>query len=148
MTGSCLCKRVSLTIKDPSKILDGGVEICRCTDCRQFTGALAGAFVTSPTDNVSITGENEIKNYAIKSDAGNTLTRHWCGHCGSSLYDTTSRSLGKRMTIHGGELQKLGLGVEAMAVDTKATSQWAPCRRPSPRSTCVQRRSGISRWRG
>lgn len=106
LTGSSLCHRVSLTIIDPVPVMDAGLEICRCTDCRQFTGATAGFLLDAETANVSIKGQEDIKSFQSKSDAGNTLTRHWCGNCGSSLYDTTSMREGKRMVIHGGKSEE------------------------------------------
>lgn len=103
LTGSCLCGIVSVTIPDPAPVMAYGLEICRCTDCRQFTGALAGAFLNAESANVSVEGREYVKAFDVVSEAGNTLTRHWCAECGSSLYDTTSRGGGKTMVVHGGK---------------------------------------------
>lgn len=103
LTGSCLCTHVRITIADMTPVNAYGLEMCRCTDCRQFTGALFGAFLNAESANISIEGEENVKTYAVTVESGNTLTRHWCDNCGSSLYDSTSRGGGKTLVVHGGE---------------------------------------------
>lgn len=103
LTGTCLCKHVSMTIINPEPVIAEGLEVCRCTDCRQFTGALASSFLGADTANVQITGKDAVRSYAKTSDRGNTYTRHWCDKCGSCLYDMTSMREGKRMVVHAGE---------------------------------------------
>ncbi len=81
LSGSCLCGRVRLTV--PTSTL----ELCHCTDCRQYTGALTGAFLLATP---AVEGAEHVASFAKRADSGATLTRHWCKVCGSNLYDTTS----------------------------------------------------------
>lgn len=101
LTGSCLCGSTHITIHDPAPVLSAGLEICHCTDCRQFTGALASAVLYAHPDNVSVEGD-EVKSYTTTSEKGTALTRHWCGRCGSSLFDSKGP---ESMVVHGGELR-------------------------------------------
>lgn len=103
LTGSCLCSSVRITIHDTAPVMQEGLELCHCTDCRRFTGALAGSFLYVNPDNMTIKGQEEVKEYATTSDAGNTLTRYWCGKCGSSLYAATSREGCDTIDISAGE---------------------------------------------
>lgn len=88
--------------------MEEGLELCHCTDCRSFTGALAGGYLHVDPDNVAIkSGDGELKSYTTTSDAGNRLTRYWCGTCGSSLYATSSREGSDEVMIHAGELVRV-----------------------------------------
>lgn len=103
LTGTCLCKAVTLTVKDTGPVFAEGTEVCQCTDCRQFTGCCRGAeFLEAAVANVSIEG-GEVKSYEKTSDAGNSYARHFCSTCGSSLYDMAGCYGGKKVAVHAGE---------------------------------------------
>jgi hypothetical protein len=102
LTGTCLCRAVRITIKDTAPVFAEGLEVCLCTDCRQFTGCARGAeFLDAQTANVDI--EGSVRVYEKTTDAGNTYKRHFCGTCGSSVYDMTSMREGKQLVVHAGE---------------------------------------------
>lgn len=102
LSGSCLCGAVRITIADVAPVNEVGTEICHCTDCRQFTGALAPTFVMAERANITIGGEENVKSYATTVKSGTTLARHWCALCGSSLYDSSSQEGRTTLTIHAG----------------------------------------------
>ncbi|CAK9782484.1 hypothetical protein CC85DRAFT_288961 [Cutaneotrichosporon oleaginosum] len=103
LSGSCLCGAVTVTIKDPAPVLAEGLEVCGCTDCRQFTGCARGAeFLDAQTANVEFKGADNLKMYEKGTDAGNKYKRHFCGTCGSSVYDQTSMRDGKQLVVHAG----------------------------------------------
>lgn len=73
-TGGCLCGKVRFSaLGRPYR-----VGICHCLDCRKFHGALFHASAIFPQDAVTIEGETS--NYA---------GRHFCPHCGSSVFSRT-----------------------------------------------------------
>lgn len=54
------------------------VSYCHCTDCRKQTGAPVSAFVGFPTDRLRIEG-------APATYRSGTVTRSFCGRCGSPI---------------------------------------------------------------
>lgn len=102
LIGSCLCGAVTITIKDTAGPFGDGLEICNCTDCRQFTGCSRGAeFLECDLENVEVKGDT--KCYEKMADTGNSYKRYFCGTCGSSLYDIPGIYGGKKVYPHSGE---------------------------------------------
>lgn len=60
------------------------VIMCHCTDCQRRTGAPSGVGAYFPADKVTIAGET--KTYSRSSDAGRSLTNHFCPTCGTTVY--------------------------------------------------------------
>lgn len=70
-TGGCLCGAVRFKATGrPYR-----VGLCHCLDCRKFHGALFNASAMFPEDAVTIEGET-----------GEFHGRHFCPHCGSSVF--------------------------------------------------------------
>ncbi|KAK6980975.1 GFA domain-containing protein [Favolaschia claudopus] len=65
--GSCLCGQV----------------VCHCTDCRQTSGSAFSTSVMVKSKDLTITGP--VKEYRSKVPSGNTVTRLFCGTCGSPI---------------------------------------------------------------
>lgn len=79
VTGSCLCGNVSYK---------GDVEVkmvinCHCTDCQQATGSAHGTMVFVAEDAVEIS--DTASTFSHPADSGNTLTKIFCGKCGSQV---------------------------------------------------------------
>jgi hypothetical protein len=73
-TGGCLGGDIRITATgQPNR-----VGICHCLDCRKHHGALFHASAIFPQDAVTIEGET--RDYA---------GRHFCQHCGSSVFGRT-----------------------------------------------------------
>jgi len=71
ITGGCLCGKVRIMATgQPYR-----VGICHCLDCRKHHGALFHASAIFPQDAVAIEGDT--RDYA---------GRHFCPHCGSSVF--------------------------------------------------------------
>lgn len=104
MKGSCLCHAVTLTIHNPAPVLDLGLEVCHCTDCRQHSGA-TGAFLTVKNDNFAIEGAEHLKKYTGTSDAGNELVWFWCDGCGGKVYQTSEGFEGEASVSAGEPLR-------------------------------------------
>ena len=80
-SGGCLCGAVRYEA--------GGEPIfslmCHCRDCQQASGSGYVAAVRMPSDQFRIT-KGMPKTYRGKSDAGNEISRVFCGDCGAPLY--------------------------------------------------------------
>ncbi len=70
-SGGCLCGKVRIVASGrPYR-----VGLCHCLDCRKHHGALFHASAIFPQDAVAIEGETH-----------DYLGRHFCPHCGSSVF--------------------------------------------------------------
>lgn len=80
-TGGCLCGAVRYEA--------GGEPLfslmCHCRDCQQQSGSGYVAAVRMPSAQLRIT-KGAPKTYRGKSDAGNEISRVFCGECGAPLY--------------------------------------------------------------
>ena len=65
---------------------------CHCTACRQSTGSAYATLMFMKQDDVKITGTP--KTYQHGSDAGSTMTKHFCGTCGTPLFTQNSSRAG------------------------------------------------------
>lgn len=88
LTGQCLCGAISFEA-------DGDVPVmanCHCTACRQSTGSAYAALMFMKEDDVKITGTP--KTFQHTSDAGSTMTKHFCENCGSPMFTQNSNRQG------------------------------------------------------
>jgi len=79
-TGGCLCGAVRYeSTGEPGFSLQ-----CHCRDCQRSSGTAFIAAMRVPADGFRIT-RGEPSRYVKKSDAGNEVTRLFCGRCGSPV---------------------------------------------------------------
>ncbi len=84
LTGGCLCGAVRYEIHaEPSM-----TACCHCRDCQKATGAAYFAALAVPAAALSVKGEP--RSFATEADSGNTITRAFCGACGSTLWGWSS----------------------------------------------------------
>ena len=87
-TGGCLCGAVRYEA--------GGEPLfslqCHCRDCQRASGAAHVSAVRLPSAEFCIT-KGAPKTYIAKSDAGNDISRVFCGECGTPLYVQVSTRL-------------------------------------------------------
>jgi hypothetical protein len=80
-TGGCLCGAI--------RYESGGDPVfslqCHCRDCQRASGAAHVSAVRMPSAEFHIT-KGMPKTYVAKSDAGNDISRVFCGECGTPLY--------------------------------------------------------------
>lgn len=72
LTEKCLCGDISFEA-------DGNVPVmanCHCTDCRQSTGSAFATIMFTRQDNIKLTVSP--KTFQHSSDAGTTMTKHFC----------------------------------------------------------------------
>lgn len=80
-TGGCLCGAVRYEAGgDPLFSLQ-----CHCRDCQRSSGTAFVAAMRMPAARFRIT-KGVAKRYVATSDAGNAVSRFFCGDCGSPLY--------------------------------------------------------------
>lgn len=76
----CGCGSLKLSAEgEPAMVIQ-----CHCEECQRRTGAPAGVGAYFPEAQVTVTGEE--KTYTRSSDAGRSLTNHFCPTCGTTLY--------------------------------------------------------------
>jgi hypothetical protein len=80
-TGGCLCGAV--------RYESGGEPLfslqCHCRDCQRASGAAHVSAVRMPSAEFRIT-QGAPKTYVARSEAGNDISRVFCGECGTPLY--------------------------------------------------------------
>jgi len=84
LTGQCLCGEISFEA-------DGDVPVmanCHCTACRQSTGSAFATLMFMKRDDIKVTGTP--KTFEHASDAGSTMTKHFCSTCGTPLFTQNS----------------------------------------------------------
>lgn len=90
-TGGCLCGAIRYEVKsDPVRAAN-----CHCDDCRRATGASFATNVFVKADDLVIL-QGTPRSFEHTSDSGSTMTKEFCGDCGSQLFGHGSRSQGIR----------------------------------------------------
>lgn len=106
-TGGCLCGRVRLeAVGEPLR-----VGVCHCLDCRKHHGALFHASAIFRASDVSVTG-------STSAYAG----RHFCPHCGSSVFSVT----GDELEVHLGALDAPNQFKPTYELWTVRRESWLP----------------------
>jgi hypothetical protein len=80
--GGCLCGAIRYTIDSAVSAL----RACHCLNCQRASGAGGTVNAVVPTGSFRIT-KGQTKRYDDSAtDSGRTLSRHFCGQCGSPIY--------------------------------------------------------------
>ena len=80
-SGGCLCGAVRYeSAGEPLFSLQ-----CHCRDCQRSSGTAFVAAMRMPAAGFRVT-KGAPKRYVATSDAGNAVSRFFCGDCGSPLY--------------------------------------------------------------
>ena len=88
-TGGCLCGTIRYAVNaEPKRIAN-----CHCDDCRKATGAAFATNIFVDADKVVVT-QGTPKSYSHTADSGNTMTKQFCGDCGSQLFGFSSGNSG------------------------------------------------------
>ena len=82
LTGGCLCGAIRYTISAPVTAL----RACHCANCQKSSGAGGTVNAVVQEADFRIT-KGETKHYDDSAtQSGRTLSRHFCGNCGSPIY--------------------------------------------------------------
>ncbi|MEE8443825.1 MAG: GFA family protein [Alphaproteobacteria bacterium] len=88
-TGGCLCGAIRFRV--------GGEALrianCHCDDCRKATGASFATNVFINEADLTIL-QGTPKSFDHQADSGATMTKQFCGNCGTQLFGRGSRSAG------------------------------------------------------
>lgn len=79
-SGACLCGQVSYQIFGPPVRMGQ----CHCDHCRRLSGTGHSANAFFNRDDVRIEGKTS--SFAVTTDTGSVITRHFCPNCGSRLF--------------------------------------------------------------
>ena len=80
LTGRCLCGNCSYTIEGEPAV----VAHCHCVDCQRLSGAGHTTGAMFAEEGVTLIGAPAT--FSLTSEGGNTVTRLFCGTCGSPLF--------------------------------------------------------------
>lgn len=80
LTGRCLCGACSFEIEGDPVV----VAHCHCLDCQRLSGAGHTTGAMFSDQGITIVGEPA--SFSLTSEGGNTVTRLFCGACGSPLF--------------------------------------------------------------
>ncbi|MCJ1477154.1 hypothetical protein MMC13_005825, partial [Lambiella insularis] len=59
--------------------------VCHCRDCQKISGSTYSTNTIVSEDGFKVT-EGKLKSISKTADGGNTITSHFCGDCGSTLF--------------------------------------------------------------
>jgi hypothetical protein len=82
--GGCLCGNVRYSILREAVL----VGVCHCSDCRKFSGSAFSFLVAVEKGAFDLHGA--VKTYNSVADSGRLISRSFCPHCGSSLYEESA----------------------------------------------------------
>ncbi len=88
LEGQCLCGQFTYSSKaDPVATV-----VCHCKNCQRQSGAAFSVNVVLPADAIETKGE--LKTFVDSADSGNTVSREFCGTCGSPIFSKPSANAG------------------------------------------------------
>jgi len=80
-SGSCFCGNVKIEYTGEPQ----GKALCHCLDCRKISGSTYSTNVIIPEEGFKVIAGTP-KTISKTADSGNTITSHFCGDCGSTLF--------------------------------------------------------------
>ena len=119
-TGSCLCGAVTYEIDQALS----DVIVCHCTDCQKSSGSAASHNIVIATENLKITGASP-QAFSQVVDSGRTLTRTFCGACGSQLFSQRDTNP-ETMVVKSGTLDDRHGFKVVMDIWTASANPWLP----------------------
>lgn len=82
LTGGCLCGAIRYKID--AQVTE--LRACHCKNCQKHSGTGGTVNAVVPTGQFRITQGTTTKYQDSATQSGRTLSRHFCGKCGSSIY--------------------------------------------------------------
>lgn len=79
-SGGCACGAIRYTgARAPLAMIN-----CHCSDCQRSSGAPFASGIVVMTADLAISGTP--KTHAVRADSGKSVTRGFCGDCGTPLF--------------------------------------------------------------
>jgi hypothetical protein len=88
-TGGCLCGAIRYQVSGDLVRM----AMCHCDDCRRATGSSFATNVFVKEEDLEIL-QGSPKAFEHPADSGNTMTKEFCGDCGSQLFGHNSTGTG------------------------------------------------------
>jgi len=117
LRGRCLCGKVSYEIDGEPTV----VAHCHCRDCQRLTGSGHSTGAMFPVQRIRVRGEPS--EFRLAADSGNTVTRSFCGACGSPLFGRNTGMEGV-MTVCVGTLDDPGAVTPQVTVFARSRNHW------------------------
>ena len=117
-TGGCLCG----AIRYECTYRLGKVVVCHCSDCRKAHAGPAGYNARVSKSHLTIT-QGEPRTYEVTADSGLTLTRQFCGDCGSQLFSERA-NMPDYLSLKVGTLDDPSGLAEAVHIWTDSKVPW------------------------
>ncbi|TVY53592.1 hypothetical protein LCER1_G003609 [Lachnellula cervina] len=79
--GGCFCGKIRMSYSgEPNAHV-----LCHCLDCRKISGSTYSNNLVVPENNFKVISGTP-KTISKVADTGKTITSHFCGDCGTTLY--------------------------------------------------------------
>jgi hypothetical protein len=118
-TGRCLCGKVRYEIDGEPVV----VAHCHCRDCQRLSGAGHSTGAMFPVAQIRIDGS--VSEFELVADSGHTVTRTFCGACGSPLFGRNT-AMTEMMTVCVGTLDEPGAVTPQVAIFARSRNAWDP----------------------
>ena len=114
---TCSCGQLRATCEGEAAL----ISLCNCDECRKRTGSAFGLATIYLQEQVKTEGDS--KTYTRNSDAGPSVTFHFCPNCGSSVYWFAQRAEG-RIIVAGGAFGDQNLPMPRQSVFDEKRHSW------------------------
>lgn len=120
LEGGCLCGAVRYEIGIPVSAL----RACHCINCQKSSGTQGTVNAVVPSDKFSITKGQTKKYDDSATQSGRTLSRHFCGTCGSPIYSHRNPNPGF-VVVRAGTIDDSGGMKITGNIWTASAREWA-----------------------
>ena len=118
-SGGCVCGAVRYECAAEPM----AVAHCYCTDCQKTSGAQASTNLLVPKPAFKVV-KGQSTSYDTKADSGGTVSRHFCGRCGSNLWSIPN-AIPDLLVIKAGSLDDPSWLKPAMSIYCDSAQPWA-----------------------
>jgi hypothetical protein len=118
--GGCLCGTIRYTISAPVTEL----RACHCMNCRKSSGHSGTVNAVVPSDGFKITHGTTKQYDDSATQSGRTLSRHFCGNCGSPIYSHRNPNPGFVVVRAGSLDDSAGMKIRTN-IWTGSACEWA-----------------------
>ena len=119
ITGGCLCGAVRYSIGAPV----GALRACHCLNCQKHTGSGGSVNAVVPNEHFKVTKGTPKRYDDAATKSGRTLSRFFCGDCGSPLFSQRNPDIGIRIVRAGSLDDSNGLKI-ASNIWTSTARSW------------------------
>ncbi|KAH7062560.1 Mss4-like protein [Macrophomina phaseolina] len=122
-TGSCFCGNIKISISGEPSLK----ATCHCLDCRKISGSTYSTNLVVPEDGFKLL-QGTPKSISKTGDSGNTITSHFCGDCGTTLYRDGGIFPGSKIIKAGvlDDLDALNKAKPTTELYVKRRVEWVP----------------------